>query len=385
MTKLYLIRHAEAEGNLYRRIHGHYDSILTENGRQQLRFLKERFSNIALHAVYSSDLCRARKTAEAVAQEKGLPVETRTDLREVAMGIWEDQPWGEVERSDAEGMAFFRASSPKWKVKGGEAFAALQARVSAALLDLAAQHEGETIAVASHGMAIRFACGALMGLSVEECHSLGHSDNTAVTLLEIEDGRGRIVFSDDNTHLPKEYSTLARQTWWKDSTRIVLDENLHFEPMNFSELLYKGLYLASRQEGWVALGRDMSHFGRQNYLDDAEACSRQNPKHVLCALQGNSIVGILQLDTERGTEDNAGYITFFYMLPEFRGNGLGIQLLGEAVSVFRDLGRDRMRLSCGEDNPSGMRFYERYGFHSIGSSEQPFGALCLMEKYIGFD
>jgi probable phosphoglycerate mutase len=63
MTKIYLIRHAEAEGNLYRRIHGWYDGAVTDMGYRQIEALKQRFADIKIDAVYSSDLKRARETA----------------------------------------------------------------------------------------------------------------------------------------------------------------------------------------------------------------------------------------------------------------------------------------------------------------------------------
>ena len=43
MGKIYLIRHAEAEGNLYRRVHGWYDSPLTLRGLDQVKALEKRF------------------------------------------------------------------------------------------------------------------------------------------------------------------------------------------------------------------------------------------------------------------------------------------------------------------------------------------------------
>lgn len=385
MTKLYLVRHAEAEGNLYRRIHGQYDSDITENGYRQLEALKKRFADISIDCAYSSDLTRARKTAEAICEGKGLLVETRADLREVAMGVWEDRPWGEVEMKDPDHMRLFRESSKDWLVEGGESFEALQSRVYHALLEIAKKHPNQTVVVACHGTAIRFACAAFLGLSVEESHSLGHSDNTAVTLLEIEQGKAKIVFSDDNSHLSQEISTLARQTWWKEGNQVALDENLWFEPMDFSQFLYKGLYLAARQEAWTDLNRDMAYFGRQPYLEMAEECSKQNPNHLLCAMRRNTIVGILQLNPIRCVENNAGYIAFFYMLPEFRGDGLGVQMLGEAISIYRAMGRDRIHLSCGEENVRGMKFYERHGFRNIGTRQEPFGLLNRMEKYIGLE
>ena len=50
-TKIYIIRHAEAEGNAYRRCHGQYDSLLTKKGEYQVGALSERFSRVPIDAV----------------------------------------------------------------------------------------------------------------------------------------------------------------------------------------------------------------------------------------------------------------------------------------------------------------------------------------------
>ena len=68
MTTIYLIRHAEAEGNLYRRIHGWYDALITPNGYRQMAALEERFRDIPVDEVFSSDLHRTMTTARAVYQ-----------------------------------------------------------------------------------------------------------------------------------------------------------------------------------------------------------------------------------------------------------------------------------------------------------------------------
>ena len=77
MTTLYLIRHAEAEGNLYRRIHGQYNSLITDNGYRQIQALQKRFADVPIDAVYSSDLFRTMTTARAIYVPKGLPLQTR--------------------------------------------------------------------------------------------------------------------------------------------------------------------------------------------------------------------------------------------------------------------------------------------------------------------
>ena len=74
---VYIIRHAEAEGNIYRRCHGLYDSLLTPRAYQLLPCLAKRFESVPLAAVYASPLFRARTTAQAVAAPHGLTVELR--------------------------------------------------------------------------------------------------------------------------------------------------------------------------------------------------------------------------------------------------------------------------------------------------------------------
>ena len=60
MTTIYLIRHAEAEGNLYRIAQGQDDSSLTDRGWRQVKALERRFDGVQIDAVYASDLYRTR-------------------------------------------------------------------------------------------------------------------------------------------------------------------------------------------------------------------------------------------------------------------------------------------------------------------------------------
>ena len=83
MTTLYLIRHAEAEGNAYRRIDGWYNSLITPNGLLQIEALRRRFEPIQIDACYASDLYRTCKTASAIYVPKALELHTDPRLREV--------------------------------------------------------------------------------------------------------------------------------------------------------------------------------------------------------------------------------------------------------------------------------------------------------------
>lgn len=77
-----------------RRVHGWYDSLITDNGYRQIAALAGRFQDVPIDAVYSSDLFRTRTTAGAIWKPRALALHTRSDLREIGVGAWEDRTWG---------------------------------------------------------------------------------------------------------------------------------------------------------------------------------------------------------------------------------------------------------------------------------------------------
>ena len=86
MCRLYLIRHGETEWNVAGKIQGHEDSPLTKKGLDQARQAAQQFKDHHFAAVFSSDLIRAQRTAEIIAAEHQLTVQTTQFLREKAYG-----------------------------------------------------------------------------------------------------------------------------------------------------------------------------------------------------------------------------------------------------------------------------------------------------------
>ena len=383
MTKIFIIRHAEAEGNLYRRVHGWYNSLITDNGYRQIAALRGRFAKEHIDAVYSSDLFRTMTTAKAIYPSHGLELHTTPALREIGVGVWEDVPWGALERHDAMRLILFNHASPNFQVEGGETFAQVQARMKGAVLDIAARHPGQTVALFSHGSAIRCLQSIIRGMGPGEMDSLGHSDNTGVTCLEVEGDEIRILYENDNSHLPEEISTLARQKWWKAREGSMADANLWFRPLDLER--EEKLYLDARHEAWVDIHGSGIPFDGQGFLEDAKACWKTDKDKALSvAMQRGEVAGLLQLDLERHADQGVGYIPFVYMTPQHRKKGLGVQLLGQAVSIYRPLGRTRLLLRCAPDNEIAQRFYKKYGFVKVGEAQGARVPLDLLEKYIGY-
>lgn len=383
VTKLYLIRHAEAEGNLYRRLHGWYNGLITENGYRQIAALEERFRDIPVDAVYSSDLFRTCTTASAIYKPKGLELKTRRALREIHVGDWEDAPFAEVVRRDPQQFVLFNGNDPAFHCPGSETFSQVRERASNAILSIARENPGKTVAVFSHGVAIRNALASFLGYSVQETNEkVPHGDNTAVALLEVENGRVHVAYYNDNSHLSEELSTFARQQWWRKNGAIE-DANLWYRPLDMER--DSRFYDQAREEAWITIHGSMLHFDGEGFLRDARDQARYDKRSVIQVMQGDRPAGILQLNLRREAEKGVGSIPFFYMLPEFRGKGLGVQLLGQAVSVYRPLGRKYLRLRCAPDNHVAQRFYRRYGFRKIGEDPGSRVPLDIMEKYIGYE
>lgn len=369
MTKIYLIRHAEAEGNLYRRIHGHYDGGITPKGHRQIALLAERFREVGIDAVYASDLQRTQITAGAILQHHPLPLNIEPGLKEVGLGVWEDVPWGNVGFDSPKQMLYFSNDPAKWDIPGGEPFYALRARVTDAITRLAEKHPNQTITCFSHGMAIRAFISGLMNVPSERISEVLHGDNTCVASLNYENGVFTVDYYNDNSHLPAELSTFAGQKWWREKDRLDYF-NFRIVPAALPEDAER--YLDCYRESWQSAHGTLEGFSETPYLREAERVSKDDPHMLMKALSRDSFAGFVALDPARAA-DEAGWVSFLYLAPEFRGMGMGAQLLGHAVSVYRRLGRNALRLHVAEDNASALSFYNKLGFACVGTEP---GMLC---------
>ena len=89
------------------------------------------------------------------------------------------------------------------------------------------------------------------------------------------------------------------------------------------------------------------------------------------------------MDPDRGRAEGYGWISFFYLLPEYRGKGWAAQLLGHALWFSELHGRRSVRLHVAEDNTRARGFYEHFGFTKVGETPGIRGTLYQMEKVIG--
>jgi probable phosphoglycerate mutase len=302
MTRIYLIRHAEAEGNIYRRAQGQYDSLVTTNGYLQLEALRARFHGEKIDAVYSSDLFRARETARVLAAPRGLSVRLKPELREIKMGAWEDRPWGELNRYSPEQMDLFNNHPDLLKVEGCESFSHLRARVLNALWEIIRAHPGETVAVTSHGMAIRALMSSILNLSCAEMGQIPHSDNTGSPYWRLRGNRTALP-NCAITPFRRKISTFAQQRWWRDGNQ-KRDHNLWFLAMDPAK--DHEFFSACHREAWQLIHGDLSSYDEGGFLRQAPR-RRGSPRTLFflpCCTTHPS--GMLQLSPEEDGADSRG-------------------------------------------------------------------------------
>lgn len=197
MTTILLARHGESDWNAERRWQGHADRPLTERGLAQARALAERLDPFPLTAVYASDLRRARDTARAVAERRGVPLVVRRDLREVDVGSWSGRSREELEASDPESVRRWLDGAKGWE--GGESYEEMADRVVRAVLEIAAAHPGGHVLVVSHGGCVRAVHARALGLTFHAQRSTAPVEpNARLSAVAVEDGTIRLL------HLPDE-------------------------------------------------------------------------------------------------------------------------------------------------------------------------------------
>ena len=189
VTRLLLIRHAETDWNRDGRFQGHADVPLNGAGREQARRLARRLAGEVLAAVYSSDLLRARQTAEHVAQAAQVPLRMRPALREADLGAWSGLTRDEIVRQFPDEWDGW-VSGVDGARTAAESYAAVQARAVRAVDEIVASHAGESVAVVSHGGTLKAIICHVLGLGLEHMPAFSAGMNTAISVIEYPVGHG---------------------------------------------------------------------------------------------------------------------------------------------------------------------------------------------------
>lgn len=209
MTELWLIRHGQSQGNASGAFQGHEDSPLSPLGRRQATALAERMRHEGrFDAIYSSDLSRARATAQPTARALELPLNEVVGLREIDVGLWGGLNDAEIARRFPTEWEAWQRFDTDFKRGGAESYSDLQARVATAVEGIASQHPGQRVILVFHGAAIKSYLTHALRLPLREMWRIDVS-NASISRVRLDTGfltamgvvPGRILALNDICHL----------------------------------------------------------------------------------------------------------------------------------------------------------------------------------------
>jgi probable phosphoglycerate mutase len=192
--RFFIVRHGETDFNRNRVMQGYHEIPLNERGIRQATLLAHRLMDERLDRIVSSDLRRAVMTACIVASHTGIALDYDPALRERNPGLLTGKSYDDEPR-------FF--TDPAYIPPEGEGVIEFRARVRQAFEGLAAtaRHTEERVAVITHGLVCRAFVAEFFG---EQGNEEVGSRNTAVTLVDYDQGQWSLVTADCAGHLASE-------------------------------------------------------------------------------------------------------------------------------------------------------------------------------------
>lgn len=149
--KIYITRHGETQCNVDNICYGWYDVPINEKGISQAQNLGSFFKNKKLDKIVSSDLLRARMTADIINEKTRLPIEYSRDLREINFGDWENVPVKDFKKIDPINSKLWRDDCQKAIIPNGELFDDFYKRVSTGFEKIVEENFGKDLLLVAHG------------------------------------------------------------------------------------------------------------------------------------------------------------------------------------------------------------------------------------------
>ena len=204
--KVYLVRHGETEWNRRGKIQGQADIPLNEKGEALAFLTGQKMKDIPFKRIYTSPLSRARRTAELISGQRGLPLMEDSRLLEISYGNREGQLLALIHRLPFLRLhRYFFYSSAYVPPKGGETYDDLRKRCREFLEQelKPLEEQMDHVLVCGHGALIREMVCIIDGIAPDAFWKGPVQKNCAVTVLSLEQGvfqvmeEGTVYYNDD--------------------------------------------------------------------------------------------------------------------------------------------------------------------------------------------
>lgn len=164
MSLFYLVRHGETDWNREQVFRGRIDVALNRHGRRQAQAAAERLAEVAVAALYTSPLARARETADTIARGCALQCVTDEAFIDMNFGQWQGLALLEVKARFPEAYRIWQQSPEQAHIPAAESLAAVKERAVAGLTKLAQRHQDAAVGIVSHRVVCKLVMAWALGL-----------------------------------------------------------------------------------------------------------------------------------------------------------------------------------------------------------------------------
>ncbi len=200
-TRLLLVRHGQTDSAVSGRTQGRVDNPLNATGHRQATALASRLAREHPVVLHASPASRAVATAAPLATMLGLEVHTDARLLEMDYGRLDDLTGAELRAREPAFMARWAEEDPAdLRMPGGETMREVQERMLAAITELSQAHAGETVAVFSHGFAVRSLLCGVLGLPMAAFRQI-RVDLASISVVEAGEGGLLLAMLNEVCHL----------------------------------------------------------------------------------------------------------------------------------------------------------------------------------------
>lgn len=172
MTAVFVLRHPETAWNVAQRYQGRLEAPLSDEGIRQQASLLDAFDGIALDAVYTSPLGRARRLAESLAAYARADVRIDPRLTEIDMGPWQGLYRAEIEERFPDLYHQWYVAPESVTFPGGESLRDVRARTLSSFCEVFQHHPDGNVAVVTHSVVIQVLAAESLGLELKHLHRL---------------------------------------------------------------------------------------------------------------------------------------------------------------------------------------------------------------------
>jgi alpha-ribazole phosphatase len=207
-TRLLLVRHGQTAWNADGRFMGQMDIPLNDKGLLQSEAVGRRLAMERPQAIYTSDLQRARQTAEQIHQaiaeslapDPPPPLVIDPRLREMSFGEWEGFNYQQIEADQPEALRAWEEDFQSYTPRGGENAAQMFERVFAAHVQISERHPEATVILVAHGGSLQALLTHLLGLPIDRMWQF-HMSNTGLSEVNLYSAGAVLNLFNDTCHL----------------------------------------------------------------------------------------------------------------------------------------------------------------------------------------